>query len=74
MIEKPNLGPLVIAGDSLGYMTLLRKDLQSGQVQSVTFGAHADKKPNDVRRVLKLPGTLDLVSVGAGGQIRLWTS
>lgn len=38
------------------------------------MGAHADKKPNDVKKVLKLPSSQDLVSVGANGLTRLWTT
>jgi len=36
------------------------------------MGAHAEKNPKEVRKVLKLPETNDLVSIGAGGTIRLW--
>ena len=74
ILEKPaTQGPLVVVGDSLGNITLLKKDVATNSVQQVTFGAHADKKPNEVQRVLKLPGSLDLVSVGANGLVRLWT-
>jgi hypothetical protein len=36
------------------------------------MGAHAEKTPKEVIKVLKLPETNDLVSVGASGIIRLW--
>ena len=73
IIEKPQLGgPLVVAGDNLGNITLIRKDLSSNLIQSVTMGAHAEKTPKEVIKVLKLPETNDLVSVGASGFIRLW--
>lgn len=73
--RTPN--PIVVAGDSAGYITLLTLNSQN-QPESVSFGAHCEDKPMPAQVlkvfVFQVPGsTPNLLSLDNIGRLRLWT-
>ena len=66
---------IIAASDVSGQITLIRK-IDEGSIdgQSCTFGAHLDLKdaPINIRRLITLPITKELVSVGEAPLLRLW--
>jgi hypothetical protein len=80
LMKVPTLpNPIVVAGDSLGYITLLSINA-ANQPESVTFGAHCDDqklKPPVIKVfVFNSPGAAMpiLISLDNIGRFRLWTN
>jgi predicted dienelactone hydrolase len=75
MPVAPN--PIVVAGDSLGCITLLTLN-SANQIENVTFGAHCEDKQLQAQVievfVHQSPGaTPILCSLDNFGRLRLWT-
>lgn len=73
--SAPN--PIVVAGDSAGYLTLLTINAQN-QPEVVTFGAHcevAEMQASIIKVfVFQQPGSTPvLCSLDNFGRLRLWT-